>query len=186
MPPVASWKGFTASSASRKENLHGISATAEIPEPLSQWGPSWNRSFGVELEFMSTLPQEDLIERLQQGGHAVTTNIEPKGNRRRTPSVANSWTLHTEECTPGSQLFSYPGDGWEVASPVLYGLDGLQEVKKMCESLQELGALGHDDAAGLHVHVGVSDLDDEHVAGLILLHHHLEQDIDASHLVSQL
>jgi len=191
--PVVAWQNThavaSARHAVRSKSTRKARVVCQIPAPLSPWGPSWNRSFGVELEFKSTLAKDDLFLRLIQRGHLCTFSnvtegisqdyeLTSKGGRRRTTTGSKAWTLHAERCIPGNVLFGTPKQGWEVASPILYGHAGLREVKKMCETLEEIGADVEEYGAGLHVHVGVTDLDGEGVSGLILAHHHLEEEID--------
>lgn len=55
--------------------------------------------------------------------------------------------------------------GYEVVSPVLYGLEGLNELQKVCEALNEVGC-EVDMRCGLHVHHDIDDLNLEQIKNI--------------------
>jgi hypothetical protein len=69
--------------------------------------------------------------------------------------------------------------GIEFVSPKLQGEDGIQQVEKVCEWLNSIGAKVNK-STGLHVHIGVAGLDAAALARLIALVSYNEKAIYAS------
>lgn len=60
--------------------------------------------------------------------------------------------------------------GYEVVSPVLYGLEGLNELQKVCEALNEVRCVV-DIRCGLHVHHDINDLSLEQIKNIYRVYH---------------
>lgn len=148
-----------------------LSRTKSAPSGLPDF------SFGVEFEFIlpTDAPGDEksrryadyrkLAEVLQWKGHDASW-CEPLDPHKKPPNDFTQWRVVPDD--------SLKDNGLEVVSPIFSGLDGLREVKNMCETLNELGA-ACDSSCGLHVHVNSSGLTGQQVATLVLLHDCLEQ-----------
>ena len=60
--------------------------------------------------------------------------------------------------------------GYEVVSPVLYGIEGLNELQKVCEALKEVGC-DADIRCGLHVHHDINDLNLEQIKNIYRIYY---------------
>lgn len=107
-------------------------------------------TFGIEIEclFPSRLSQAQIASALNSAG--IPTEAELYNHSRRG---------HWKVVTDGS-LSSNPGTNpYEIVSPVLTGATGLEQIAKVCATLNGLGAIVNR-SCGFHVHIGVSsDLD---------------------------
>ena len=90
--------------------------------------------FGVEIEFINRECVADVIRIAESKGVVVK-------ELRYTHDVTNGfWKIVTDSSC-----------GMEIVSPVLYGMEGIEEVKKVCEALNEAGAKVNVNC-GVHVH----------------------------------
>lgn len=96
-------------------------------------------TFGVEIEILSTIDRSAIATALQAEG----INAVVEGYSHRTQHY---WKIITD----GSC-------GWEIVSPILSGEQGLNELKKVCETLTRIGCKV-DKSCGLHVHIGADRL----------------------------
>lgn len=99
------------------------------------------RKFGVEIEFCSSMGDDELASKLRDAG----VNVQAEGYNHETRGY---WKIVDD----GSV-----SRGWELVSPPLSGQAGLDEVRKAANALVELGAT-IDLTCGLHVHVDANDL----------------------------
>lgn len=67
--------------------------------------------------------------------------------------------------------------GYEVVSPVLYGEEGLHQLEKVCEALNEVGC-NVDVRCGLHVHHDIGDLSLEQIKNIFRLYYKHAQAIE--------
>jgi hypothetical protein len=112
--------------------------------------------FGVEIEFTNDVRRE-LVEGLRQKGVAVES-------QSYNHSVQSCWKVVTDASC-----------GYEIVSPVLTNFDDL---KKVCETLKEIGAKVNKDC-GIHVHHDINDFDAESVKNVYRLYNKFETAIDA-------
>lgn len=124
-----------------------------------------NRKFGVEIEFLTTLSQENIRDHLLTAGVPAITS---QGNNKTT---STSWKVATDGSLPD-------GQGLELVSPVLCGQNGIDQIRKVCEILSGLG-LSVSKACGLHVHVDVRDLRDVDILHIVTRYSAFESDIDS-------
>ena len=96
-------------------------------------------TFGVEIEILSTVDRSAIATALQAEG----INAVVEGYNHRTQHY---WKIITD----GSC-------GWEIVSPILSGEQGLNELKKVCETLTRIGCKV-DKSCGIHVHIGADAL----------------------------
>jgi hypothetical protein len=127
------------------------------------------RTFGVEIEYHSEMPVTKLvvaeaIERVINEHVHVTSYHGQTCLRCGQPVGYDKWKIERDgslgEC--GSGLQSTTG---EVVSPVLTGQKGIDLLKIVMKAIRDAGG-SISPRCGLHVHVGVRDLDH---AGLVRL-----------------
>jgi hypothetical protein len=126
-----------------------------------------NRTFGVEIEFAdmgSNASQfqgahvRDLLDYLGSNGMNVYTFDEYQGYGGYTHGYIDKW-----------KLVSDGSCGWEMVSPVLQGLAGVDEVKEMARLMADYGCT-ITRRCGLHVHHGAGDFTAENLKNLRLLY----------------
>lgn len=103
-------------------------------------GFTHDRKFGVEIEALG-LSRNEVAEVLQKVG--IDVEVEDLHHNTRP-----YWKVVTD----GSVR-----DGFELVSPILSGVEGLQEVEKVVKTLAEAGVIV-DTRCGLHVHVDARDM----------------------------
>lgn len=104
------------------------------------------RTFGVEMEFF--LKQGTRMEAVRK----VIRAVQNKG-------VDVVWENYTHRTTRHWKLVydaSVAYEGLEIVSPILKGREGLAELKKVTEALDEVGAK-INRSCGLHIHHDASD-----------------------------
>ena len=117
------------------------------------------RTFGVEIEFTTASRQE--VARLMNA-KGVDTYVE--GYNHTTKS---HWKVITDNSC-----------GFELVSPPLKGREGLEQLKKACEALNEAGAKV-DSKCGLHVHHDINDYNAKQIANIFAIYVKLETTIDS-------
>lgn len=98
-----------------------------------------NRVFGVEIEFLSTIDRYALQNKCRELG--VNCYVEGYNHLDND----NYWKIVTDSSC-----------GLEIVSPRLKGIDGVEQIKKVCEALNSLGAKV-DKSCGLHIHHDARD-----------------------------
>lgn len=93
-----------------------------------------NLKFGLEIEFNNDVRRELVVALTRRGVNAVIEGYNHE--------VRNSWKIITD----GSC-------GYEIVSPILYGFE---ELEKVCEALNEVGAKV-DRRCGVHIHHDAND-----------------------------
>ena len=119
------------------------------------------RKFGVEIEFCTNLSSQEIAEMLCRTG--VEVHAEDYNHRTRP---------HWKIVSDGSV-----SRGWELVSPVLSGIEGLNEVRKVVNALVQAGATV-DTSCGLHVHVDANDLTGASVVNVVRRYSRHEGSID--------
>ena len=102
-----------------------------------------DRTFGIEMEFEGA----DIHLVASTLNQVVECHFEGHTHR-----VMESWKIVTDGSLP-----NYTTCG-EIVSPVLKGLDGVAELKKVCDALDTIEGITVTRRCGLHVHLGVDDL----------------------------
>lgn len=105
------------------------------------------RQFGVEVEFYNITPQV-AVQALQ----AVGVNVEWMGY---THSVTTNWKIVTDGSVSGRGTGQ--GTGLELVSPILKGEEGLIELEKALNALDNAGAKVNT-TCGLHVHIDTAGM----------------------------
>ena len=123
---------------------------------------SFNRTFGIELEIYGA-DRDMLITEMRRAG--VDVQGESYNHNTR-----NHWKIVSDSSIQG-------GNGNEIVSPVLTGLDGIEQVKKVCIALNRAGAKVNK-SCGFHLHLGVQDYQINDFKNLVNSFAHLEKEFD--------
>jgi hypothetical protein len=115
--------------AGTESHGQGVSIWQMIPMTT----PLMSRRFGVEIEFLSTVSADQVMNSLRAAGLPV----EYEG--------------YTHRVTPHWKVVSDGSCGYELVSPVLEGEAGLEEVRIAATALEAAGAQV-DRKCGFHVH----------------------------------
>ena len=129
-----------------KLNQKGTILQAEydrIQSQIAPQAPTTNDlpeiTFGVEIEVTRLVSQDAIAIALQAAGISVAVEGYNHATKR-----------HWKVVTDGSC-------GYEVVSPILSGEQGLNELRKVCETLTRIGCKVNKNC-GLHVHLGADFL----------------------------
>ncbi len=120
------------------------------------------RTFGVELEVVHG-DRRAMVQAMTVAGISIC--IEGYNHVTR-----GYWKIVPD----GSIL----GDGYELVSPPLKGTEGLQEVRTVCEVLNDMGATVNR-SCGLHVHHDAADFGSRHFDNLFNLYSRAEHIMDS-------
>lgn len=112
------------------------------------------RTFGVELEIVG-LSEEGAFLALRHAGIPVNDPQSWGSHRKSAWDIKDDCSLHSPD-----------GRTAEVVSPILRGVEGLKEVRKVCRALESFGGKVNK-SCGLHVHVGAKDLTPAEVVKII-------------------
>lgn len=123
---------------------------------------NFNRTFGIELEIYGA-SREALIREITRAG----VNIESQSYNHNNNS---QWKIVSDSSISGS-------NGNEIVSPVLRGLDGIEQIKKVCIGLQRAAAKVNT-SCGFHVHFGATDFNLDNFKNLLTSFTHLEDKFD--------
>lgn len=106
-----------------------------------------DRGFGIELEMHGATAQRVARELTAAGVETVTEDYNH--------TTRSHWKLVTDgSITDSAGLRTRYG--LELVSPILYGADGLRQIRIVCTVLTRLG-LKVNQSTGFHVHHGVAD-----------------------------
>lgn len=123
-----------------------------------------NRTFGIEVEFIHDYTVTSrIVELLQEGG----VNVYDRGY---THIVDEAWKIVTDQ--------SLVGHGSELVSPILKGIEGLREVKRVLDVLAAIPGVWVNKSCGLHVHHGIPDATPKMIRNLVNLYARSEHLID--------
>lgn len=125
-----------------------------------------NRKFGVEIEFTG-ISISQAVEALVQAGIPVNHNL---CNNYNHVDSSSAWKVVTDATVDGC--------GGEVVSPILSGIEGLEQVRKAADAINAAGATANK-SCGLHVHVDARDLNGRDVASAVARYGKFESQIDA-------
>ncbi|MRM96423.1 amidoligase family protein [Riemerella anatipestifer] len=123
----------------------------------------FNRTFGIELEIYN-VSRETLVNAIQREG----INIVSESYNHTT---RNHWKIVSDGSVTGSH-------GCEIVSPVLKGMEGMEQIKKVCIALNKVKAKVNK-SCGFHVHFGVNDYNLQNFKNLIFSYAQNESNIDA-------
>lgn len=129
---------------------------------LNNFSFSFNRTFGVEIEYFGVTKQRMLTALRNEG-----VNVEYEGYTHRT---TNHWKIVTDSSVSGNNSF-------ELVSPILNGPEGINQLKNVCKAFNKVKAKVNK-SCGLHVHFGAQDFDLNSFKNIALNYVNLETTID--------
>lgn len=121
-------------------------------------------TFGVEIEAYN-FTRANLIEKCVHKGLSIISS-----------GYTHEDSQHYYKIVSDSSLEGVNSN--EVVSPILKGDDGLNSLKSLCDSLNEIDARVNR-SCGLHVHIGAANMSDEHYCRLVRNYQKLEPVIDS-------
>lgn len=127
-----------------------------------------NRTFGIEVEFVGLQPRA-AVEALNAAGVLVQSDV--------TYNHRNSHT-HWKVVTDGSVADRHGRGAGELVSPILSGIEGLQNVVRTVTALNNAGATVNR-SCGLHVHIGADGLTVADLANIAVRYATYENVIDS-------
>jgi Putative amidoligase enzyme len=143
--------GSAACQAVRAAERRGYRGTTiSVPTAAASNATPSGRTFGVEIEFSSL------------SGHAAVQAINDAG-------LACTYEGYTHRVLGDWKVVSDSTCGYEAVSPILFGEDGYEQVRKVVAALSAAGATVNT-RCGLHVHHGADDLNGEQLASLFELY----------------
>jgi len=105
----------------------------------------FNLTFGVEVEVTtSNITREELSSYLKE------KNVEVTATRSYTHEITKGYKVVTDSTV----------SGFEVVSPILKGEEGLKNMERMVNALNEHPNVSVDRHCGVHVHFGISEKDE--------------------------
>jgi hypothetical protein len=143
-------------------------------ENSREWRASRNlenlpaRGFGIEFELSADISRREIADTmrraLRENGHTDrNVNVEGWGHHDQ---YNRAWIVKTD-----SSCGRHGEGGTEIASPVLSGWEGIDEVRVICEALtalhRERGVEPINKNCGVHVHVSADDLDGKGLRNLV-------------------
>lgn len=123
---------------------------------------SFSRTFGIELEVYGVSRDRILTEMRRLG-----IQVEGEAYNHNT---RNHWKIVSDSSIHGA-------NGNEIVSPVLSGVEGMEQVKKVCLALNRAGAKVNT-SCGFHAHFGANDLSILNFKNLFLSYIELEAKMD--------
>lgn len=124
------------------------------------------RTFGIEIEFFGA-SADDLVAALYRRGiDAYFAGY--------THEVVDTWKIVTDSsvCGDGGQT-----PGLELVSPPMAGEHGLEQIRLVCDALQEVGAKVNK-TCGLHIHHHADDYKPQNFKNLISLYSKADKVLD--------
>lgn len=112
--------------------------------------PTPRATFGIELECMSPISRQELVEFLEGGGISVRNG----GHWERTTGTDGCWCVKEDGSLYPSRTGQIP---LEIVSPVLSGTQGMEAVSQVLMLLASLGA-EVNGYCGTHVHIGLQGM----------------------------
>lgn len=121
-----------------------------------------NRKFGIEIEGFG-LTREELITGLTRKG----IEVKSEGYNH---SIRPHWKIVYDASIRADK-------GFEIVSPPLKGENGINQVRIVAETIEELGGQVNR-SCGLHIHHDVNDFTLDHFKNIYSLYHRFENTID--------
>lgn len=123
----------------------------------------FNRKFGVEIEAHG-VARAIIARKLTEAG----IDVEVQGYNHNT---ATCWKLVRDGSVQGSEA-------WELVSPILQGLEGLNELEKVCSVLEQ-NRVKINKSCGLHIHFDAQGMRTQQVKNLLVNYANFEEIIDS-------
>jgi hypothetical protein len=118
---------------------------------------TWNQqTFGTEIECYAPVDTMGVARILNAAG------IPTQGFTSAVHRTTSEWKVVTDGSVHGNGINRF---GVEVVSPVLRGVEGLEQLRKVLEALEAAGCTV-DRACGIHVHVGMRGASGRQIANV--------------------
>lgn len=130
-----------------------------------------NRTYGVEVEFISTVNQVTIANHLNNKFRGTDFRGESY-NHATTPY----WKITTDSSVRGQDQFGY---GLEIVSPILKGKKGLKVMTKIMNEMEAMSEVSINMSCGIHVHVDVGTSTANQIANCVKLYAKQSEYIDA-------
>jgi hypothetical protein len=118
-----------------------------------------NRKFGIEIEYVG-VSRDELAQALMNVG--IDASAETYNHRTQ-----RYWKVITDASC-----------GYEIVSPILQGEEGISELEKVCEVMNEVGC-SVNRHTGVHVHLDAADLTFLDAKHIVKRYHENETKIDS-------
>lgn len=129
----------------------------------------FNRTYGIELEVYG-VDRERLINEISRVGIPVQ-------GEAYNHSTRNHWKIVTDSSIQGV-------NGNEIVSPVLKGMEGIEQIKKVCIALNRAGAKVNK-SCGFHLHIHAADFQISDFKNLVNSFINLEDEFDKIQPISR-
>lgn len=129
-----------------------------------------DRTYGVEMEIIGN--KREVIRNLRRAG----IEVNDEGYTHRDTAY---WKI-VSDSTVRPNRYQTGMTGFELVSPPMKGLDGMLEIKVVCEALRECGTQVNR-TCGLHVHHDAGDLTGKDLVWLQRMYIRCETVIDGLH-----
>ena len=151
--------GFVQNVYAKMKAQGRLNLTAE----LNFQPTAFNRQFGVEIEAYG-IDKSRLAELIRNAG--VECHVEGYNH-----STRRHWKIVTDGSLDGVNAF-------EIVSPILEGLEGIEELQKVCEVL-ETSRVKINKSCGLHIHFDASGFGLQQVKNMLFNYASFEAEIDS-------
>lgn len=122
-----------------------------------------NRTYGIEIEVTN--------EQVNYTPYAIEIALQHAGINASSEYYNHNTCSYWKIITDASC-------GYEIVSPVLKGYEGLEQIKTVCKTLNEMGCKVNKKC-GLHIHHGVEDFTLKTFKNLFILYGKYEEAIDS-------
>ena len=142
------------------------------------------RTFGIEIEFLSAVPREYVTVIMNQAGIKMV-HVESYSQAHSTDYSDGTWKCVSDGSVRNGNGHNgltfhrgYVGS-CEVVSPILKGAEGLAEVRKVCDVLNNSDIKAKvNKSCGLHVHHGAEDFTEKNLKNVFYLYKAYEDELD--------
>jgi hypothetical protein len=139
------------------------------------------RTFGVEVEFISSESQRETVERINQ--YLESNGIDLVVSTASWNDCSNGWRIKTDSSVSGRVDGSW-GEGLELVTPVLRGTEDLKNLIHVLDAINSI-AIHVNRTCGLHVHIGVDDWKVSNFRNLVKRYAKFESALDSIQPVSR-
>jgi hypothetical protein len=127
------------------------------------------RKFGIEIEFIGVYPSD-----LHRAINDLGIPCEVEGYNH---NVRNHWKITTDSSIQINSGMEH-GQCGELVSPPLFGVNGLEQVRKVITALAEIGGTVNK-TCGFHVHVDANNLNPSQILNVVRRYGNYENEINA-------
>jgi hypothetical protein len=147
-------------------NIEEIQMTTNINIPSLS-----GKTFGIEVEFLSNLYQDDFVEALNDrvGIHGITIY-----DAYYSDTNATRWRIKTDGSLSGTREHR---NGLELVSPIMRTEDDVKDFYHIMRAMDEIG-VSVNRTCGLHVHIGMDEVTTDQIHIIMERYSAFESQID--------